>query len=311
MRTYDTIIVGGGPAGLAAAIHLGWHGREVLVIDRRSGPLFFTLEELHNVPGMPAVRGIDLQRRLRQQAIDLGVETIRANVVRAGGALGAFRLEGEKDEQWAARTLLLATGVARYHPGVDGEHRPCFRFAGKGNLFYCPDCEAPQARDKDIVVIGVGPADWAAGMALGLSTYAKSVRVLLTEETDLTGRQAERLEGAGIEVIAGEIVEKIGTGSHLETLRLRDDSRISADAFFVSSPALGRTDLAQQLGVELADSGHHARPRSQRGDTDVDGVWIAGDLRPMTQQVAVAMGTGNVAAVMIDQYLRKTLLRDI
>ncbi|MFQ5649714.1 MAG: NAD(P)-binding protein, partial [bacterium] len=65
---YETAIVGGGPAGLSAAIHLAWHDRKILVIDRRTGPLFFTLEHLYNVPGMPAIRGIDLLKRLQRQA---------------------------------------------------------------------------------------------------------------------------------------------------------------------------------------------------------------------------------------------------
>ena len=88
-------------------------------------------------------------------------------------------------------------------------------------------------------------------------------------------------------------------------LELEDGRVLTAEAFFVSSPTLGRVDLVQQLGVELAVTGHHAQPKSQRGDTNVPGVFVAGDLRPMTQQVAVAMGTGNIAAVMIDQHLRK------
>ena len=65
---YETAIVGGGPAGLTAAIHLAWHQRKVVVMDRRSGPLFFTLEGLHNVPGVPVVRGLDLQKKLMAQA---------------------------------------------------------------------------------------------------------------------------------------------------------------------------------------------------------------------------------------------------
>ena len=216
-------------------------------------------------------------------------------------------LKGESGKEWLAETVLLATGVARYHATVDGDFRPCFKYAGKGNLFYCPDCEAPEIRDKKTVVIGVGSADGAARMAIGLSRYTDDLSILLTGDVAMSQERAGQLETKGIAVAAGEIVELIGSRSRLAGLRVRagqGEQRIDAEAFFVSSPARGRTDLAQQLGVEMAATNNHAQPRSQRGDTNVEGVWIAGDLRPMTQQVAVAMGTGNIAAVMIDQYLR-------
>lgn len=302
---YDTLIVGGGPAGLTAALHLAWHGRKSLVLDRVSGPLFFTLEKLHNVPGMPAVRGIEIQKRLKAQAEEMGAEVRRANIVKAEGREGDFLLTDDKGETYRGRTLLLATGVARYHPLVDGDYTPCFHYAGKGNLFYCSDCEAPEVRGKDTIVIGVGSTDSASGMALGLSRYTDRLRVLATTEPALPERHAEKLQAKGIEVIPGKIRRLIGDKQTLTGLELEDGRTLNAEAFFVSSPALGRTDLAQQLGIEMAKTGHHAEPKSQRGDTNVPGVWIAGDLRPMTQQVAVAMGTGNIAAVMIDQHLRK------
>lgn len=302
---YETIIVGGGPAGLSAAIHLGWHNRNVLVIDRRTGPLFFTLERLYNVPGMPAVRGTDVQKRLRQQAKELGVEIVRDNVISASGHEGDFHLSGESGTEWRCKTILLATGVARYHPTVDGQHKPCFAYAGKGNMFYCTDCEAPEVKDKDTIVIGTGPADWAAGMAIGLSRYAARLRVLLTEDTNLSEKRSLQLNKKQIPVISGKLKKLIGEKGLLSGLLLEDGRELQADAFFVSSPAYGRTDLTQQLGVAMAPTGEHAQPKSQRGDTNVAGVWIAGDLRPMSQQVAVAMGTGNIAALMIDQHLRR------
>lgn len=305
MTLYDTLIVGGGPAGLTAAIHLAWHDRKVLVIDRVTGPLFFTLEKLWNVPGMPGATGAQIQKNLRAQAQERGAAVVRGNVVKAEGQEGEFLLTGEKDETWRGRTVLLATGVARYHPLVDGDFAPCFNYAGKGNLFYCSDCEAPEIFGKDTVVIGTGPADRASGMALGLSRYTDRLRVLLTGEKELAGKHALRLKEKGIAVIPGDIRRLIGEKRHLTGLELADGTVLEADAFFVSSPALGRTDLPLQLGVEIATTGYHANPQSQRGDTNVPGVWIAGDLRPMTQQVAVAMGTGNIAAVMIDQHLRK------
>lgn len=302
---YDTLIVGGGPAGLAAGIHLAWHERRVLIVDRRTGPLFFTLEQLYNVPGMPEVRGIDLQRTVRKQAESLGAELVRASVVDIEGETGNFTAHGDQGQSWHARTVLLATGVARYHPTVDGDYRPCFKYAGKGNLYYCPDCEAPMISDLDTVVIGTASANGAAGMALGLSRYTKTLRLLVTNDSELSPERARQLAEKSIEVISGEIVELVGERSQLEALELRDGSTLEAEAFFVSSPARGRTDLAQKLGVEIAATGHHAEPKSQRGDTNVPGVWIAGDLRPMTQQVSVAIGTGNIAALMIDQHLRR------
>jgi len=305
LERYDTTIVGGGPAGLAAAIHLAWHGRPMTVIDRRTGPLFYTLAELQNVPGMPSSRGIDIMRQLRAQAETLGAEVVRGNVAEIDGADGNFLLTDDQGQQWRARTVLLATGVARYHPTVDGDYRPCFRYAGKGNLYYCFDCEAPEARQRETVVIGTGPADWAAGTAIGLTLYTDRIRVVLTGDTELSAKRVAELETRGIGVVRGKIDDLVGQKSHLEALLLEDGTRVEVEAFFVSSPAIGRSDLAAKLGVEMAASGHHAQPHSQRGDTNVPGVWVAGDLRPMTQQVAVAMGTGNIAAVMIDQHLRR------
>ena len=142
-------------------------------------------------------------------------------------------------------------------------------------------------------------------MALGLSRYTDRMRVLATAGDEPSGERARTLAEKGIEVLTGEIADLEGARGRLDALALTDGRRVEAEAFFVSSPVIGRTDLAQQLGIEIAATGHHVQPKSQRGDTNVEGVWIAGDVRPMTQQVAVAMGTGNIAAVMIDQYLRK------
>jgi thioredoxin reductase (NADPH) len=302
---HDTAIVGGGPAGLSAALHLAWHGRKVVVIDRTSGPLFYTLELLHNVPGMPAASGAEIQKRLRAQAREMGAEVVRGDVQRVAGQEGDFTLHGAAGEQWRARTLLLATGVARYHPLVEGDFTPCFTYAGKGNLFYCLDCEAPEVAGKDTLVIAVGGAEAGAAMALGLVRYTSRLHLLVTADRAISPARAAALAGHGIAVLYGTIHRLIGDRRTLTALELVDGTTLAADAFFVSSPARGRTDLPRQLGVEMTAGGDHAVPSSQRGDTNVPGVWIAGDLRPMTQQVAISMGTGNIAAIMIDQHLRR------
>jgi thioredoxin reductase (NADPH) len=306
---YDTAVVGGGPAGLTAGLHLAWHGRRVVVIDRTTGPLFFTLELLHNVPGMPAASGAEIQKRLRAQAREMGAVLVRGNVLRIEGAEGDFRLHGAGGEEWRARTLLLATGVARYHPTVDGDFTPCLAYAGKGTMFYCPDCEAPEVEGKDTVVIAVGTAAAGATLALALTRYTRRLRLLLTGDDELGEWRAGQLAAAGIPVVTGTIHRLLGDKRSLHGLELASGEALEAEAFFVSSPSPGRTDLARQLGVEMSADGGHAQPRSQRGDTNVPGVWVAGDLRPLTQQVAIAMGTGSIAAVMIDQHLRRQQVR--
>ena len=142
-------------------------------------------------------------------------------------------------------------------------------------------------------------------MAMGLTRYTSDLRVLVTSDTTLSPHRAADLESRGIPVTSGRIASLQGEKGQLSALVLSDGRVLEAGAFFVSGPAVGRVDLAQQLGVELTERGSHAQPASQRGDTNVPGVWVAGDLRPMSQQVAVAMGTGNIAALMIDQFLRQ------
>lgn len=299
---YDTIIVGGGPAGLSAALHLAWHNRRVLVLDRRTGPLFFTLTRLENVPGFAGQTGHEIQRALREQAEALGAEIRRANVIRVSGEVGSFEVETEDGQRFTGKTLLLATGVARYHPTVDGDYRPCLAYAGKVNMYYCPDCEAPEIAGKRTLVIGVGKSRGAVGTAKHLYDHSTDLLLLLTGEDDLRDSDRAWLSERHIPLYKGEIRELKGRRGRLESVLLADGTIVAAEAFFVAGPKLPRTELAVQLGLPLTPTGH-VEPKSQRGDTAVEGVWIAGDLRPMTQQVSVALGTGNLAAVHIDQYL--------
>jgi thioredoxin reductase (NADPH) len=299
---YDTIIVGGGPAGLSAAIHLAWHERSVLVLDRRSGPLFYTLNKLENVPGMAGKTGVQIQRELRQQAESLGVQVDLQNVNQVSGQFGAFTVQTEQGKRYEGKTLLLATGVARYHPTVQGSYEPCLKYAGKCNMFYCPDCEAPEIEGKKTLVIGVARSRGAVGTAKHLYGHSRDLLFLFTGEDNLNDEDRAWMEERNLPTYWGQIGELIGRKGCLEAVQLEDGTVIKADAFFVASPKIPRSDLAQQLGLPIAKTGH-IEPKSQRGDTVVAGVWIAGDVRPMTQQVAIAMGTGNIAAVHIDQYL--------
>ena len=300
------MIVGGGVAGLSAAIHLAWHERKVRVFDRRTGPLFFTLGKLFNVPGMSEMTGVQIQKELLAQAKHRGAEHERADVIRIGGEVGAFEIETHKGDIYRSKTLLLATGVARYHPSVDGDWKVCLKYAAKCNMYYCPDCEAPELIGKSCLVISTGNSRGGVGTAKHLYNFTPKLEILFTspdpEKRALRDEDAAWLEQHHIPHRTGDITDIVGKKGCVHHITLADGSELAFDTYFVSSPKVPRNDLAKQLGIDTTEQGHIV-PASQRGNTSREGVWIAGDVRPMTQQVAVAMGTGNIAAVHIDQFL--------
>jgi thioredoxin reductase len=312
MHLFDTIIVGGGPAGLSAALHLGFHGRDVLVLDRRTGPLFYTLTELWNVPGFVGQTGVSIQRSLKLEAERAGAKIQAGNVVKISGQAGNFMLEMADGVVHHAKTVLLATGVARYHPLVNGEYEPWLKYAAKGNTYYCSDCEAPELLGRDIVVIGVGTANGALGAALPLLEFARSVRLLLTGGTEFTGHFQSSQAELNLPVIVGQIASVDGGKGKVNAVVLEDGSRVEADGYYIASPKHPRHDLANQLGLEIVPTGHiktgwrgQVKLKDAPAEHWLEGVWAAGDVQPQTQQVSIAAGSGNMAAVMIDQYLSK------
>lgn len=316
MSDYDTVIIGGGPAGLSAAIHLAFHRHNVLVLDRRTGPLPFTLTPLYNVPGFAIQRGVDISKQLEMQAKSSGATLERGSVSSVSGSVGAFRVRLADGREYGAKTLLLATGVARHHPLVNGDYQPWLKYAAKGNTYYCPDCESPEMLGRDILVIGVGSAAAAISVSRPLLEFASRVRVLLTGGTELTPEWEAKRAELGLEVIKGRIASVEGAKGIVKALLLEDGTRVSADGYYVDSPKLPRNELAIQLGLELSPHGHIKtgwRGQVRLADASegdwLPGVWAAGDVQPQTQQVSIALGSGNIAAVMIDQYLQKTAPR--
>jgi thioredoxin reductase (NADPH) len=315
---YDTVIIGAGPAGLSAALHLAFHQRSVLIVDRRTGPLPFTLTPLYNVPGFDHERGVDIIKRMEKQALAAGAKLERGNVKSIVGTAPEFSISLESGAVHQAKTVLLATGVARHHPLVGGEYEPFLKYAAKGNTYYCPDCESPELLGKHIVVIGVGSATGAVAESLPLLEFAASIRLLLTAGTQIKPEYEAKRAQHKMEILTGSIASIEGSRGTISALVLEDGTRVTADGFYVSSPKFPRNDLAIQLGLETTERGHIKTGwRGQTKQTNkpdgewFEGVWAAGDVQPQTQQVSIAAGSGNIAAVMIDQYLQKTAPRKL
>ncbi len=311
-KIYDTIIIGGGPAGCSAALHLAYQKRDVLVLDRGTSPMHFHTNTIMNFAGGSMYNeGRALLRQLSTNAKAAGAKFRAANVTKVLGSYPEFIIQTEpsyrtKDKSvYRARTIIFATGTARKHPRVNGKWRLWLPVANVGNgAFYCPDCEAPLCRGKSVLVINTGTVGSALHIANAVSRFTKKIHILMTEDAyiPIEEQDLSRLDNSPFSWTRGKIKSiYFGLPGKVQSVELESGKRLRANVFFVAFVAEPRSELAQMIGVEVDERGNIITDK--RGKTNVEGVWAAGDVRPITQQIAMAIGTGNYAALMINQFL--------
>jgi thioredoxin reductase (NADPH) len=311
-RIYDAIIIGGGPAGCSAALHLAYHKRDVLVLDRGTSPMSFHHNTIVNFASGEAYHeGRPLLRNLQGIARAAGAEMKEANVVEVSGRYPHFVVRTDKSyrtsdkSQYHAKLILFATGTSRKHPKVNGMWRGWLPVANAGNAaFYCPDCEAPLCKDKDVLVVNAGTVGSALHTANSLTRFASRIRILMTEDSymPIDEQDLSKLDESPFEWMRGTIESvEVPSPGKIQRIILKDGTKIRAEVFFVAFVAEPRSELAQQIGVQVDARGNIIT--DHRGKTNVEGVWAAGDCRPITQQIAMAIGTGNYAALMMNQFL--------
>jgi len=311
VKTYDTIIIGGGPAGTSAALHLAYHERTVLVLDRGTSPMHFHTNSILNFSGSVYHEGRSLLRNLQGEARAAGAEFKAADVVQVSGRYPKFTVRTEpsyrsKDKsEYHARTLLMAMGTSRKHPRVNGQWRGWLPVANVGNgAFYCPDCEAPLCKDKEVLIVNAGTAGSALHVANSLTRFTDKIKILMTEDAYMPYEKNDlsKLDKSPYEWTSGKIKSiDFPRPGVVQSVTLEDGRTLKTNVFFVAYVDVARSELAQQIGVEVDKRGNIIT--DHRGKTNIEGVWAAGDVRPITQQVAMAVGTGNYAALMINQFL--------
>lgn len=288
----DAVVVGGGPAGLAAATWLGRYRRSVLVVDSREYRSRM-VERSHGYLGRDPQRPVDLIARGREEALAYPTVTIRpgcVQVVRRGDGRFDVTVDGE---QVTAHRVVLACGVKDALPEVAGfdEHYGA-------SVFHCPACDGYEARDRDVVAIGWDPQ--LVGFASTLLNWAKSVTVV-TNGQRFQGEQAcrDKLAEQRIPLLECDVVEFVGQRGDLTGIRLDDGQLIPTSLVFFSIAHQPRTELAERIGCRLDEEGYVVV--DAQGETDVPGIYAAGDLVPGLQLVQVAAGSGAVAGVAAAQ----------
>ncbi|MBO9602804.1 MAG: NAD(P)/FAD-dependent oxidoreductase [Novosphingobium sp.] len=295
-KIWDCAIVGGGPAGLTAAVYLARFHLSVIVIDSgksRAGIIPLT----RNHAGFPdGISGPVLLARMRRHAVKSGAKLVdgRVEVLKRTGEGFSALVDGETQ---LARAVLIATGVVNRRPPMMDEEMHD-RAVADGRLRYCPICDGYEVTDLRVAVLGTGAR--GCKEAIFLRSYTDDVTLFAPDRHDLSAEQEAQLSEAGI-VIAGPCrTITLAEGKIVVGL---DEGAQSFDSLY---PALGsdiRSELAGQLGADRTDDGCLRVDAHQR--TNVPGLYAAGDVVKGLDQISHAMGEGGVAATTIRNDLAK------
>jgi thioredoxin reductase (NADPH) len=322
---YDLIVIGGGPAGLTAALYAAREGIDTLVIERAAfgGQAAGTMH-LDNVPGfVDGVSGQELSARFRAQAERFGVELLQAQEVSGLHHHDNYHcVETADGSEYSSLAVLITAGTRYRRLGVRGEEE----YLGAG-VHFCATCDGPFYKGRSVAVIGGGNS--AAEESLFLTRFADRVTLLVRgEELTASAIIAEKvLEHSDIDVRFGtEVTEFTGRDSKLSAIRVRDngtneETTLDLPGAFIfigldpNTGWLGDTRVALddwgfiRTGHDLVHDG--VRPDEYRDrepailETSVPGVFAAGDVRiQSTKQVASAAGEGAAATIMIREYLK-------
>ena len=288
----DAVVVGGGPAGLAAASWLGRYRRSVVVVDSteyRSG----MVERSHGYLGRDPQKPAELLARGREEVLAYPTVEIRTGSVARVGRRddGLF----EVGEDLLCHRLVLACGVRDLTPEVEG-----FDTHYGASVFHCPACDGYEARDRDVVALGWDPH--LVGFSTTLLNWARSVTIV-TNGHRFQGDDSCRtiIAENGNDLVEENAVRLIGERGDLRGLELSGGRVLPTSLVFFSLAHVPRTDLPASLGCEIDEEGYVVVDRE--GQTSVRGVYAAGDLTPGLQLVQCAAAGGAVAGVGAAQSL--------
>lgn len=293
----DCAIIGGGPAGLTAAIYLARFLRRIVLIDGNESRAAW-IPKSHNHPGFPSgIGGRDLLLRLREQAAQYGVtptigmvETIRT--LEGGG----FEMQ-QGDTYTRARYLILATGIVDNEPELPGVTEAM----RSGLLRQCPICDGFEARGKRIVIIGRDAC--AAGEALFLRRYSDDIAIATTKpHWNLSDDVLQKMHEVGVRVLPSALVNFKGDENGAR-LTFADGSTDKADTLYSALGVTPRNEIARKLGLDLCEDGRVFTGGHQR--TSLDDCYAAGDVVTGLNQIGVAMAQAEIAAVDIHNRLRE------
>lgn len=298
MDDWECVIVGGGAAGLSAALVLGRARRRTLVVDAGQ-PSNQAAQAIGGLLGHDRQPPAQLYETGRRELSEYPSVRYRTGEVVSGRTIGdQLGLELEGGESVVARRVLLATGMQYCPPELPG----LAELWGK-SVFQCPFCHGWEMRDKRLATLAAG--DDAVHAALMLRGWSDDVVLLTDGPSDLADDERRRLQAAKVDIEERRIVELIGQDGQMTAVAFADGSRLERDGLLVEAPLQQRSGLAAQLGAACAES--PTAPDSLDVDslhrTTVHTVFAAGDTCTEQPYLAGAIAAGTEAAMIIVQSL--------
>ncbi|HHQ44944.1 MAG TPA: FAD-binding protein [Candidatus Altiarchaeales archaeon] len=301
---HDVVIVGGGPAGITAAIYSTRKRLKTIVLTRDVGGQAAWSSDIENYTGYQFITGAELSDKFREQVKSLDIqlsENDEVHCIKKDGA--TFKIEA-KSGAYKAKTVVFATGRKPKELGVNGE----VEFKNRG-VTYCATCDGPLFAGKDVAVVGGGNS--AMDSALQLMNIAKKVYILNIND-DLAGDEImkEKLQSAkNVEIINGAQTKEIAGGKFVEKIKVSVDGvekSLDVQGVFIevgSLPVKAPVEC-KHLGVELNQYGEIRV--NARCETNVPGFFAAGDVTDVAEkQIIVAAGQGCIAALSAFKYISK------
>lgn len=302
---YDVVIIGGGPAGLTAAIYTSREKLTTLVLEKAvCGGLPATVDLIENYPGFPqGIKGLELMERIKEQAVRFGANIAELEEAKKIELIDETIKVTTNKNSYQAQAVIIATGGISKKIKVPGEKE----FFGKG-VSYCATCDGPLFRNKDIVVVGA--SDSALQEALFLTKFARKVNIVhRKKEVKATQTILERVfENPKIEFLLHHELIAINGEDVVKSVIVRDlnsdeEKKLDVSGVFIYAGFLPNTEFVSDL-VELDDAGYIIT--NEKMETSISGIFAAGDVRAKKiRQISVACGEGTIAAISVREFLRE------
>jgi len=290
MNTYDVVVIGGGAAGLSAALVLSRARRTVLVVDAgapRNGPA----AHMHGYLSRDGLPPGELLATGRNEVKSYGGDIIAGVATDlASDGHGEFAVILADGQRFSARRLLVTTGLRDELPGIPGLAERWAR-----DVLHCPYCHGYEVRDRRLGVLGGTP---------GATRYAQIVRqwthdlVYFTRPGTLTAAERAEMAARAVDVVEGAVLELVVEDDHLRGVRMDDGRVIGRDVLFVPPRFVPNNDLIVGVGCDVDGDGWVTADRT--GRTSVPGVWVAGNVVDPRAQVITAAGQGSAAAIALN-----------